>query len=122
MKILYPFVANIVFLFHIILVFIILFGFLFGSIYLFYLSLLIIVFLFELVLGHCPLTKPEFYFRRKIDPALDYDSSFLSYYGHKFVEGKISYNLIRYSALFFLSLAIILNLLLNGLELPGNSG
>jgi|SRR3989344_6123738 len=109
MKILYIVTANIIFLAHLILVLLVLFGFLFDSIYILYLAALILTLLTGIFLKYCPLTKLEFYFRKKLNPSLNYNSAFIAYYGRKFFEKKISNKFIRYAALIFLSSAIILN-------------
>ncbi len=114
MKALFIVTANIIFLAHLVLVFLVLFGFLIDSIYIVYLIALPLTLLSDIFLKYCPLTKLEFYFRKKLNPNLNYNSAFISYYGHKFFEKKISDKFIRYSAIYFLSGAIILNLLMKG--------
>lgn len=84
MKTAYRILANLFFLAHIIIVFLILFGFLFQPIYAIYLLLLISTLLSELLLGYCPMTKLEFDMRRKIESGLTYDYSFFSYHPERF--------------------------------------
>lgn len=99
--------ANTILLFHLALVFIILFGWQFPKIKFLYLVSLLATLFSELFFGYCILTKWEFDLRRKADPALDYDYSFLSYYGHK-MGIKISQKAIKYSALAFLLVSLII--------------
>jgi len=99
--------ANLILAVHLILVLIILFGWHFPKIKYVYLATLIVTLLSELLFGYCLLTKWEFDFRKKSEPTLDYDYAFLSYYAHK-VGIKISYRLIKYAALLFLVISLII--------------
>lgn len=98
--------ANAIFLFHVALVAIILFGWMLPSA-LVYRMALIVTLLSELLLGYCPLTKWEFSVRKILNPGLDYDYSFFGYYGHKIAQQHISPKLIRYLAIIFLSLSLV---------------
>lgn len=99
--------ANLVLLVHLILVFVILFGWYFPAIKYFYLASLILTLLSESFYGYCILTKWEFDLRKKVEPDLDYDYAFLSYYGHK-AGVKIKSQTIKYSALLFLIISLII--------------
>jgi hypothetical protein len=99
--------ANIILLIHLILVFIILFGWYFPKIKYLYLASLVITLLSELFFGYCVLTKWEFDIRKKIEPTLEYDYYFLSYYAHK-AGVKINRKIIKYTALVFLLSSLII--------------
>src|SRR5574340_1079932 len=100
--------ANIVFLIHLILVIIILFGWYFPSIKYIYLLSLVLTLISEAVFGYCVLTKWEFDLRKKLEPDLKYNYSFVSYYAYKYLGINPPEKLIKYLAIVFLSLSIIL--------------
>ena len=54
--------------------------------------------LFIFALGYCPLTKWEFLLRKKVEPDLDYDSSFLSYYAYKILGINLESKIDGFSA------------------------
>lgn len=64
----------------------------------------------ELVLGYCILSKWEFDIRKKINPKLDYDYSFSSYYTYKITEHRLRANFYQFWATLFLSLSLLINL------------
>ena len=105
------FLANLILAIHLVIVFVILFGWGIDSIYYLYMAVLAGTLLSELILGYCFLTKWEFDLRKKFQPNLNYDYSFLSYYGYKFVKQRISTKFIKYSALIFLFLSLVVNLI-----------
>ena len=102
--------ANLILLIHLALVFVILFGWHFESIKLVYISALVLTLASEVFLGYCILTKWEFDLRKKDEPNLDYDYSFLSYYAYKLFGNRIPGKFIKYPALGFLIASIILYL------------
>ena len=104
------FLANLVFMVHIALVLVILFGWHFESIHTIYVLILIITLISELFLGYCLLTKLEFDLRKKLDPALNYDSSFISYYGYRLLGLNIPGKYIRYPAIIFLVVSLFIAL------------
>lgn len=103
----YAILANSILSIHLVIVAIMLFGWMFTSVSYLYLLTLVTTLLFELALGYCPLTKWEFNLRKKLEPNLSYDYSFLSYYGYRLFQHRVSYKFIRYSALTFLVLSIV---------------
>ena|SRR3989344_7313193 len=100
--------ADLIFGVHITLVFVILFGWVFQSISKIYLTALIATLASELSLGYCILTKWEFNLRKKLEPDLNYDYSFLSYYGYKILGNKIPEKVVKYAALIFLTGSLIM--------------
>lgn len=93
--------ADLILLIHLLLVFVILFGWHYPQIKYLYLVSLTVTLLSELFFGYCILTKWEFKIRKRIEPALNYDYSFISYYGHK-VGIAVNSRIIKYLALVFL--------------------
>ena len=100
--------ANIVFLIHLVLVFVILFGWYFPKIKYVYLSSLVLTLLSELVLGYCTLTKWEFDLRKKLEPNLNYNYEFAAYYAYKFFNVNPPKRIIRYLALAFLTGSLVI--------------
>lgn len=109
-RIKYHVFANIVFLFHILVVFIILFGWYFSSLRLIYVCVLFATLLSEILLGYCPLTKLEFDFRKKLIPNLNYDYSFLSYYVYQLTNINVPGKYVRYPAIIFLTASLFFTL------------
>lgn len=105
-KIKYHIFANVVFLFHVLVVFIILFGWYFPTLKLVYICILLVTLLSEILLGYCPLTKLEFDLRKKLIPSLNYDYSFLSYYIYRLFHINVPGKYIRYPAIIFLLVSL----------------
>jgi hypothetical protein len=80
-KFLYTTLANIIFLFHLTLVFVVCLGWLFPSLFYVFLFLLFGTAFSEIFLGYCFLTKWEFTLRRKLKPTKEFDSSCIFHYG-----------------------------------------
>jgi len=104
--------ADCIFLFHCAVVAIIAFGWLIPSIWYFYMLILIVTLISEITLGYCFLSKWEFDLRKQIDPAVDYEYGFSSYYTYKLTNRRLSQRFIANAAVFFLvaSLAITIYL------------
>ncbi len=73
--------ANIIFLVHLLLVLIVTFGWLVGSLYYLFLASVVATFLSEATLGFCVLTKLEFGIRKKLHPEQIFPHSCITYYG-----------------------------------------
>ena len=100
--------ANLIFILHLAVVFIVLFGWAFPSISIIYLMMLIATLASEAFLGYCFLTKWDFDLRKKLEPNLNYDYSFLNYYGYKLIGDKFPGGVVRPAALVFLIASIII--------------
>ena len=109
-KKLYWLLADFIFVIHIAVVYIILFGWYHERYHTVYLFTLITTLLSEVILGYCILTKWEFDLRKKVKPELAYDSNFMSYYVHKFFKLNLPKQYIKYPALVFLIVSILLTL------------
>jgi hypothetical protein len=105
--------ANGILFVHALVVFIILFGWRFDKFSWVYISILSITFFTQLFLGYCFLTRWEFNLRKKLDPTLDYDSSFLSWYMYKYSNIHIPTKGIKYVSLAFLFISIVIFLYSN---------
>lgn len=100
--------ADVIFVSHVLVVFVILFGWYFSTLSDVYIALLAMTFISELLFGHCVLTKWEFDLRKKLEPGLNYNYSFISYYGYKLLGLNPKEKYLRYPALAFLVISIII--------------
>jgi hypothetical protein len=62
----------------------------------------------QIVTNSCILTKWEFTLRKKLDPTLSYDASFLSFYAYKYSNIRISSSLLRILSYLFLSISLLI--------------
>lgn len=104
------FAADLLFMFHFAVVLILLFGWLFPSLWYLYMLILLATLLSELLLGFCFLSKWEFLLRKKMNPDLDYKYSFSSYYTYKLTQQRLSEKFVQIAAVVFLSSSLVLNL------------
>lgn len=103
-------VADCIFLAHCAVVAIVGFGWAIPSIWYLYILTLLVTLVSELTLGYCFLSKWEFDLRKQIDPAVDYDYGFSSYYTHKLTHQRLSKRFIATAALFFLVASLAINI------------
>ncbi len=90
MKFVYRFLANLIFIFHILYGLFLLVGWMIPEIRVAYLPLLIIWPLSWILLGYCPLTKIEFFLRRKYNQNLDPDTEIIRHYLYEVFKIKAS--------------------------------
>jgi len=102
--------AEIIFLVHIAVVAILLFGWLVPGLWPFYFTLLVATLISDLYFGYCILSKWEFDLRKRIDPDLKYDYSFTSYYTYKLTNLHIGHTFIVRCVHVFLMSSIMLNI------------
>jgi hypothetical protein len=102
------FQANLVFLAHCLIVFVIIFGWAFSELDIIYPIVLVATLILEIIFGYCILTEIEFRLRKKVEPNLDYDYSFLTYYMYKIYNMKISRRILDaiYKSFLVVSLAV----------------
>ena len=110
MKLLYKVSADLIFLVHALLFLVILFGWAIPSIWYIYMSLLVITLLSDLVFGYCPISKWEFYLRKKVNPEVSYDYHWSSYYTRWLTSRNLSPTFFFRVAIFFLTSSLVLNL------------
>lgn len=90
MRKLYLFLANTLFVLHCLLGGFILTGWIFPSIKIFYLIILMLWISSWLFLGYCPPTKWEFLLRRKYDKNINPNAEAIKYYMYKFFKKDLS--------------------------------
>lgn len=98
--------ANIVFVSHCIIVLIIGFGWIIPAMWLVYATVLIGTLASWIVFGFCILSKWEFELRKSIDPSINYDFSFSSFYTYKLTHGRISNTFISVAGTFYMTAAL----------------
>lgn len=113
MKLINKIFTNIIFVIHSITLLIILFGWTIPSIWYVYIGVLVLTLLSELSFGYCILSKWEFDLRKKIDPSLNYNYHWSTFYTYKFTEGRISEKFFDYATRIFLVISLSLNLYLH---------
>ena len=104
------FAADAIFLLHLAIVVIAAFGFLVPSIWYLYMAVLVGTLISEVVYGYCIVSKWEFDLRKKINPAMDYDYRWATYYTYKLTNRHISNRTYTYASIAFLVFAILINL------------
>lgn len=102
--------ADCIFLFHCFVVLVIGFGWLASRIWPLYICTLLVTLISEVTLGYCFLSKWEFDLRKSIDPTLNYDYSFSSFYTYKLTRHRLSQRFIKNIGLAFLIGSIAINL------------
>ncbi len=102
--------ADAIFLMHLALVLVAIFGFLEPRIWFVYMGVLVATLISDIVYGYCVLSKWEFDLRRKLNPALNYDFAFATYYTYKVTHQRIDNTLYKNLAITYLVFAIGINL------------
>ncbi len=110
MKSFYKISADIIFLLHIVIFLIALFGWIFPRIWYLYVTTLALVLLSDLIFGYCLASKWEFDLRKKVNPEVKYAYAWSSYYTYKFTDHKLSPVLFERVAIVFLAGSLFLNL------------
>ena len=102
--------ADVLFVLHAMLVLIVLFGWVSPRLWYPYMAALVIGLVSDLFFGYCVLSKWEFDLRRKIDPKIDYNYCWTSYYTHRFTRRYISDVFFSRASVVFLVSSIAINL------------
>ena len=110
MKYLYRILADLIFIVHSVIVLIVSFGGLFPKIWIVYFFTLILTLLSELYFGYCIVSKWEFDLRKKINPKIDYNYNWATFYTYKFTQNRISELFYRRATVVFLVLSLIVNI------------
>ena len=110
MKVLYRILADIIWLLHAVIFFTLAFGWLFPSIWYLYMSLLFATLATDVFLKECVVSKWEFDLRKKVNPHINYNYSFSSYYTYKLTNHRISDSFILIAGVFFTAASILINL------------
>ena len=112
MKYLYRICGVLLFIVHSVILFIILFGEFFPKIWIVYFSILILTLLSELYFGYCIVSKWEFDLRKKINPKINYDYNWATFYTYKFTQNRISELFFKRATVIFLVTSLVLNIYL----------
>jgi len=110
MKILYRIAAEIIFVFHVVIVTLVLFGWMFPNLWYFYIAALIASLFSDVFLGYCIVSKWEFDLRKKFDSKINYHYNFATYYTYKITNHHISDHFYKITAMIFLSLSIMISI------------
>ncbi len=110
MKLMYRFLADVLWFIHFFVVAVVLFGWLVPQIFYLYLLTLFCVLLSNIFLHYCILSKWEYELRRKINPELQYEFSYSSYYTYRMTNGYLSNEFLRHTGLWFPILSLSINL------------
>ncbi len=101
--------ADTVFLIHAGVVVIVMFGWLVPSFWYFYMLVLLATLCSEIFFSYCILSQWEFALRKKIDPLLDYEYEFASYYTYRITQGRLSGSFLRSAGTLFAALSLVIN-------------
>ncbi len=110
MKTIYRITADFIFGIHLLVLLVAVFGWLYPSMWVLYMIVLVSALISDIFLGYCILSKWEFILRKKVDQKVDYSYSFTTYYTRNFTKGRIDENFYRSASVVFLALSIIINL------------
>jgi energy-coupling factor transporter transmembrane protein EcfT len=112
MRKIYQLLANTLFILHGLLVVFILLGWLFPSIKIIYLVVLLLWLFSWIFLGYCPPTKWEFLLRRKYDKSIDPNAEAVQYYMYKFFKKDVPSKTIFTTGIIIFIILVILSLLI----------
>ena len=102
--------AEIIFVLHVALFFLVLFGWALPGMWYFYMTLVALTLISDLVLGYCLLSKWEFDLRRQVNPEIKYDYSWSVYYLHRFLRKHFPEDFWRRASTVFLLASFTINL------------
>ncbi len=98
--------AELLFAFHCALFVIVVFGWLMPQIHFIYMAVLTATLLSYFAFEYCILSKWEFSLRKSVDPHVDYDHTFASYYTRKLFNGHLSNNFYNKAATIFIIVSL----------------
>lgn len=106
----YKVTADLIWLLHFCVLVVALFGWLFPQLWYLYTATLLAVLVSNIFLDHCFLSKWEFDLRKLVNPKIDYDYKYTSYYTYNLTKGYLSRSFLRWAGLSFTSLSLVINL------------
>lgn len=109
MRLFYRIFADGIWIFHLCVVLISLFGWLIPSIWYVYIAVLAAVFVTNTLFDYCLLSKWEFDLRTRIHTTLVYDYAYTSYYTYRLTRGYLSRNFLRYAGIGFTGASLVIN-------------
>lgn len=110
MKFLYRFLADSIWVLHFFIVAIALFGWVVPDIWYLYMLVLVSILVSNILWNYCFLSKWEFGLRKLINPKLEYDYTYTSYYTYNLTRGYLSQSFLRWAGLGYTSLSLIINI------------
>lgn len=110
-SILYRIVAEFLFLCHVAVAIVLFTFWYFSYLYPFYLIVLIVSLLSDIIFHSCFLSVWEFYFRKKSNPNINYEHTFFSFYFNKFFGQKVSTRTVQKIVLVLLWVSLVLNII-----------
>jgi hypothetical protein len=110
MNLVYKIGANVIFILHLILVLLVIFGWAIPTMLTIYMAALVATLASDIVFGYCILSKWEFNLRKKLNPLLDYNYTWTTFYTYKLTNHRISDNFYKLAAIIALVLSIGINL------------
>jgi hypothetical protein len=109
MKIVYRLLADSIWALHLLVVLTVLFGWLFPEWWHWYVSVLVAVLVSNVLWNYCLLSKWEFNLRKMIDPKVQYDHTYTSYYTYNLTRSYLSKYFLRWAGLGFTSLSLVIS-------------
>ena len=103
--------ANLIFVLHFAVVLVLFLGWIIPQLWYLYVSLIGLTLISEFTFGYCLLSKWEFDLRKSIDPSLNYDYSFSSYYTYKLTQKHLSSRFVSGVGTSFLVVSLVFALL-----------
>lgn len=103
--------ADAIFVVHAGVVFVALFGWIWPDFWPLYMAVLIGTLVSDILLGYCILSKWEFDIRKRLNPSVDYDFTFSSYYTHTLTRQRLRNEFVLRIAYIFLPASILLGFL-----------
>lgn len=99
--------ADMICLVHAAIFLVAVFGWLVPSVWSVYLVVLVITLASDLIFGYCIVSKWEFLIRKKIDPTINYDYTWTTYYIRRITGKIINNNLFEKVAVVYIALSIV---------------
>ena len=110
MKYLYRTGADAIWLIHFLVVSLVLFGWLVPSFWYVYMVVLTGTLISELIWSYCILSKWEFDLRKRLNPSINYDFTYATYYTYRLTQGRLSPRFLGQASIVFTSLSLLINL------------
>jgi hypothetical protein len=106
-KVLLRLVADSICLLHLVIFLVAVFGWLVPSMWQVYLATIIVTVISDLIFGYCIISKWEFEIRKLIDPAIDYDYTWTTYYIRRITGRILNNNLFEKVAVVYLGFSVV---------------
>jgi|SRR3989344_5082684 len=106
---LYRIFADFIWFVHFFVIVFVLFGWLVPSFWYVYITIVAGALISELLFNYCFLSKWEFNLRKKINPKLNYDYSYTSYYTYKLTRQHLSTRFLARTGILFTTLSLLIN-------------